>query len=353
MNPTKPSASYEVQIVTRDGASLSLDCAGDETLLAAATRAELRVPAVCREGTCGSCRGRCRSGDYEVATHSESALSAEDAADGAILLCRTHARGALVVELDSDLAMLQAPPPAFGTCRVASVRDLGGEIRQLDLTVDLDEGGDLAAMFEPGQFMELQVPQTDSWRAYSLANAPNWSGEFSFLVRLQPDGLFSTWLKNVAAPGDAIRVRGPSGHLALNSQTLRRHVLVAGGTGLAPFLSMLRNMTELGESRPITLYFGVTKLEDLFALDQLEVVKQLLPELQVIVCVWDASDGWGGFCGNVVDAFERALATSDPTVGVPDWEVYVCGPPAVVDGITHAARRAGIPLSRVHSERFV
>jgi NAD(P)H-flavin reductase len=123
---------------------------------------------------------------------------------------------------------------------------------------------------------------------------------------------------------------------------------VAGGTGLAPMLSMLRRMAEFQEPHPARLYFGVNRAEELFCLTELEALKVELPQLQVIVCVWKPDQDWLGFCGTPVDALNQDL---DDLKVMPD--IYLCGPPALIDAAEAAARAQGVPIEQVYSERFL
>ena len=204
------------------------------------------------------------------------------------------------------------------------------------------------AEFEPGQFMELEVPGQDIKRAYSLANTGNWEGRLEFLIRLQPGGLFSTWLREQAAVGQTLIVHGPKGAFGLHESGLRPRWFVAGGTGLAPMLSMLRRMAEFQEPHPARLYFGANRAEDLFCQTELEALQAELPQLQVIYCVWKPEDNWQGFCGTPVDALAQDLADA---VVLPD--IYLCGPPALIDAAEAAARAKGVPDQQVLSERFL
>ncbi|TAN50648.1 MAG: oxidoreductase, partial [Methylococcaceae bacterium] len=201
---------------------------------------------------------------------------------------------------------------------------------------------------EPGQFMELEVPEQAIKRAYSLANTGNWEGKLEFLIRLQPGGRFSTWLKDQAQPGQSLRVHGPQGAFGLSESGLRPRWFVAGGTGLAPMLSMLRRMAELQEPHPARLYFGANRAEEFFCLPELQALQAELPQLQLILCVWKPEADWQGFRGTPVDALRKDLAEAGVS---PD--IYLCGPPALIDAAETAARALGVPDRQIISERFL
>jgi len=343
------SAQHTITLHTRDGGEVSFTADEASDLIAAACSVGLTLPAICRSGSCGACHGHCNSGEYKMASHSSGALSEADATAGGILLCRTHAQSDMHIEIDSDLAHIQAGPAAERTAEIDTIEDMGGEVRRLVLRIVPDESGDLGPTFEPGQYMELATP-AGLKRAYSIANAPNWEGLLEFYIRLQPNGQFSDWLRNEAKVGQTLSIVGPEGSFVLKAGSLAPRRFVAGGTGVAPMFSMLRQMAEFGESNPSALYFGVTRQSDLFGLAQLDELKAQLPNLKVVVCVWQPEADWQGFAGSPADAFKQDLA-ADMAGGLRP-EVYLCGPPGLVDATETAAQELGLPHNMIFSERF-
>ncbi len=342
---------HSIRLITQDEKELNFECATDENLIAAAARAGITLPAVCCEGNCGACHGHCRDGDYELKSHSVGSLSREDEEHGGILMCRTYPRGPLTVEVPSDLDHITSGPAPSPLCEVLAIDDMGGNVRRLLLKVLPDENGTVNSTFEPGQFMELEIPGSDIRRAYSISNAPNWAGELEFMIRLQPQGKFSTWLEDNAQVGDTLRARGPEGSFVLHEGGLAPRRFVAGGTGVAPMLSMLRQMAEFQETHDSHLYFGVTTEDDIFAMAEIEELKEALPNLSVDICVWKAGPDWKGFSGSPVDALKADLA-NDLAKGLKP-EVYLCGPSGLVDATQTVAEELGLPHENIFSERFL
>ncbi|WP_448207855.1 aromatic/alkene monooxygenase hydroxylase FAD-binding subunit MmoC [Azospirillum sp. sgz302134] len=340
--------THTIDLTTRDGARVSFPCAETETVVAAAAKANLTLPGHCREGGCGACRATVRDGGYELGSHSASALPADAAAAGEVLLCRTFPRGALSIAAPFDRAHILSGAVAERRAEVAGLSLVGERTVRLLLTLQPDEDGGAAAEFEPGQYMELEIPGTGVYRAYSLANTANWSGQLEFLIRLQPDGRFSLWLEREAGPGQVLTVRGPQGSFTLQERGMRPRWFVAGGTGLAPMLSMLRRMAEWQDPQEARLYFGVSHERELFALDELERLKAELPKLTVVPCVWRPEGDWAGFAGAPTDALRRDLAGAKT---MPD--IYLCGPPAMIDAAEAVARDHKVPADHLFSERFL
>ena len=340
------AAHHTVRLSTRDGQSISFSCAEDENLIDAAAKADITLPSTCRSGACGTCSGTCSKGDYKLGDHSADALRAEHAAEGGILMCCTYPKSDLDISVPADLAHITAGPVPELECEVTALDDLGGHVIRLELKA---LGG--GATFEPGQYMELIIPGTQTSRAYSLSNAPNWDGTLEFLIRLQPNGKFSTWLKDAAKVGDTVHARGPQGSFVLQAGSLNPRRFIAGGTGLAPMLSMLRQMAAFGELNDAHLCLGVNTEEELFGQAQIDELKDLLPNLRIDICVWKPSDDWHGFSGTPVDVLNRDLG-GDMATGMHP-EIYLCGPPGLVDATKHTALDKGIPLSNIFSEKFL
>jgi ferredoxin-NADP reductase/ferredoxin len=338
---------HSIALLTRDGERLSFPCAEDQSLVEAAAAADLFLPVVCREGGCGACRATAQEGEYHLGPHSSAALSAEDAERRAILLCRTYPRGPMSVSAPFDRSRILSQAVRPRGAAVTELTLVGERTVRLRLELE-DEGEGRAAEFEAGQYMELEIPGEGVRRAYSLANTANWDGALEFLIRLQPQGRFSSYLERRAKVGDRLLTHGPLGGFTLQEHGLRPRWFVAGGTGLAPMLSMLRRMADYQDPQPARLYFGVNRESELFALDDLGRVAEELPGFTLIPCVWQAGDGWQGFRGTPADAVRADLAA----LGVaPD--LYTCGPPALIDAVERVAGEQGVPDSHLFSERFL
>lgn len=340
--------THAIELTTRDGEQFRFDCAADQNLLEAAATAHIGLPAQCGQGNCGTCYADVTHGGFTLGKHNPAALPADKVEKGGTLLCCTFPTSDMRIALPFDHDRILMGEIPIRNAEITAIDCVGENTLRLELCLAPDEDGGNLAEFEPGQFMELEVPGQDIKRAYSLSNTGNWEGRLEFLIRLQPGGLFSTWLTDQAAVGQTLIVHGPKGAFGLAETGLRPRWFVAGGTGLAPMLSMLRRMAEFGEPHPARLYFGANRAEDLFCQTELKALQAELPQLRVIYCVWKPDDNWQGFSGTPVDALAQDLA--DATV-MPD--IYLCGPPALIDAAEAAARAKGVPDKQVLSERFL
>ncbi len=340
-------SEHQITVTTRDGHKISFGCGDDCDVVSAAEQVNIKLPSLCRDGACGACLGHCDSGEYALGRISDATLSAEAVAKGDVLLCRTYPKQDLHISAPYDYAHVRFGGQEMRQATISGLEKIAERTVRLKLNLLEDEAGK-AVEFEPGQCMELEIPGTDIRRAYSLANTGNWHGEMEFLIRIQPEGKFSSYLDQQAEVGHVLNVYGPNGAFGLQADSFSPAIFIAGGTGLAPFLSILRRMAEWGEDRPIHILFGVNQESELFCLDELKKLQQQLPSLTVSLCVWRPGDHWAdGFHGTPADALRQYLSDKPD-----DYDAYLCGPPLLVSAATEVAISLGIDKQKIYSEKF-
>lgn len=340
--------SYAISLETHDAQRFDFDCDAEQTVLAAMEAAGYYPPSLCKEGGCGACIAKHETGGYHLGDYSAAALPEEASARGEVLLCRTYPESdlRLTVAYNADRIHIGHSKPR--RAEIVAVETVAARTVRLMLRILPDENGGLPLDFEPGQFMELEIPEQGVKRAYSLANTCNWDGTLEFLIRIQPGGCFSAYLQDRAKPGDRLLVHGPSGAFGIQAQSLAPRCFVAGGTGVAPFLSILRRMAEWQEDHETMLLLGVNNEAELFYHDEWRRLLQALPQLRIQLCVWRPEEAWDGFRGTPAEALRSYLAQ---TAALPD--IYLCGPPPLVDAAIQVALQAGVDVERIFSERFV
>jgi NAD(P)H-flavin reductase/ferredoxin len=303
-----------------EGEQQVFNCAPEESILEAAERANIHVPSGCKSGNCGSCGGTCHDGEYNLDAHNKNALSDEDAANRKILLCVTRPVSDMIIEVEEySVASLSSRRAV-----IKEVTEIARNTVRLILILDPDKNGSMLS-FEAGQYMELRVPNTSINRAYSLSNISNLEGRAEFIIRLRQGGQFSNWLAKAKA-GDVLFAAGPLGGFTLK-HNMNERWFVAGGTGLAPILSMLNALADSPDGLPTKLFYGVNTEDELAMLEQINQIGESLSEMNTTLSVMNPSTGWNGHTGSPVDAMKACL--SDQVC--PD--VYVCGPPAMVDAV--------------------
>ena len=209
------------------------------------------------------------------------------------------------------------------------------------LTLDLDKPEELG--FLPGQYVNLVVPGTNEHRSYSFSSKPG-AAQASFLIRNVPGGLMSGWLAEEAQPGAAVTFIGPQGSFFLRKVD-RPVLMLAGGTGLAPLLSMLEVLADEGTDQPIHLIYGVTKDGDLVELNRIEALAKRLPTLTWASCVADPESAHP-LKGYVT------VHLKDEHVNAGDCDIYLCGPPPMVEAVRQFFIEKGVKPTHFHYEKF-
>lgn len=334
----------KVSLQTRDAVELSIDCAATQDVLSAAEAAGLYPPAMCHTGQCGLCAATVRHGEYRMDSHSPAALPP---GPGGVLLCRCKPCSELVIALPCTDAQIARQRIAARQARILSINTVAAGTLALTLQLQPDAEFGQAADFLAGQYMELTAPTNGVKRAYSLANLPNWDGRLEFLIRVVPGGAFTSWLAKHAQPGDQLSVRGPIGSFVLDESSPRPRLMIGGGCGLAPILSMLRQLASFQHAGPVHLIYAANTEADLLPEAVLAELRAGLPQLGVTLCLWHPQPDWQGFTGTAAEALAAHL-TGSPTS--PD--LYACGPPAMLAAVQAAALTAGLNDRQLFFERI-
>jgi benzoate/toluate 1,2-dioxygenase reductase component len=331
--------SYTIALNFEDGVTRFIGCKEGETVLDAAYRQKVNLPMDCSDGVCGTCKGHCEQGEFDMGDeYIEDALSDEEAAEGMVLTCQMVPSTDCVIQVPvaSTLCKTQVGK-VEGT--VAAVEQLSED--SIELVVDLDEGSELS--FLPGQYVHIDVPGTESHRSYSFSSLPG-EPRATFLIRNIPNGVMSGYLGERAAAGDRLSLTGPLGSFYLREVT-RPVLMLAGGTGLAPFLSMLAQLVEKGCDQPVHLIYGVNKDDHLVKVDALETLAAKLPTFTYSTVVVDEASEHPrkGYVTHHMDA---------EVMHDGDVDVYLCGPPPMVDAVLKHFDAQGIVPQSFHYEKF-
>lgn len=336
--------SHTIALQFEDGVTRFISCNPNEKLADAAYRQKVNIPLDCRDGACGTCRGLCESGQYDMPPDSyiEDALDAQDAQAGYVLACQMRPTSDCVVRIPATSGACKTGVADFPG-RLASVEELSPST--IRFSVELDHPGQLG--FLPGQYVNLKVPGTDQTRSYSFSSAPG-AARASFVVRNVPGGLMSgylsSYLSGQAAPGQAISFAGPYGSFYL--RPLQRPVLMlAGGTGIAPFLAMLDVLDQQGFAQPVRLVYAVTNDTDLVALDQLERIAASHANFEYLTCVASGTS-LHPRKGYATDHVEPAWLNRG------DVDVYLCGPVPMVEAVRGWLDSVGVKPAGFHFEKF-
>ena len=328
--------SYAIALNFEDGVTRFIDCKVGEKVLDAAFRQRINLPMDCSDGVCGTCKCHCETGAYDLGDdYIDDALSADEARERQVLTCQ------MVPQSDCVIAV-PLPSSACKTGTTQFAATLASITRHADAALEVSFGLDQAPVFLPGQYVNIGVPDSGQTRSYSFSSRPG-DTHASFLIKHVPGGLMSGWLER-AQPGDRVPMTGPLGSFYLR-EVMRPLLLLAGGTGLAPFLSMLEVLAQRGEARPITLIYGVTRDQDLVLVEALEAFAARLPQLTVVTCVADPQTAHPRQ-GYVTQHMGREALHDG------DVDVYLCGPPPMVDAVRQHFKHQGVSPASFHYEKF-
>lgn len=308
-----------------------------ETLLQAALREGINFPHSCRVGGCASCKCKLVNGKVKELTETGYILSDDELDQGYILACQSVPQTDVSIEV--DLAAQQARRRVTG--RVVSQDKLTHDITRL--RVQLDE----ALAYKAGQFADISIESLSGVsRSYSFATPVQPDSQVSFFVRRVPGGVFSSAINDGNVVGQSVSVDGPVGNFWLRPSDAPI-LLVAGGSGLAPVLALLKEALAHDVSRPVALLFGARDERDLYALDEIqEMARQwrgpfkFMPVLSAAAV--DAT--WQGERGLVIDKIPMVMAAGT--------HAYLCGPPPMIDSAVALLKLHGIPAEHIHADRF-
>jgi benzoate/toluate 1,2-dioxygenase reductase component len=327
---------YSIALNFEDGVTRFIECRPDETIADASYRVGINIPLDCRDGVCGTCKCRVESGEYDRGNYLEDALTEKEAAEGLALACQTRPKTDLVVAVAASSEFCRTGGQTYRT-RLHSVDRLS----ETTIAFSLDRTDEFT--FLPGQYVNVLVPSTDQRRSYSFSSPPG-AETLSFLVRNIPPGVMSTYLREKAVPGTPVEFIGPAGSFYLR-EIKRQLLLLAGGTGLAPFLSMLGKIAKTGSAQPIHLVYGVTNDVDLVGVERLEEFATKIPSFTFSTSVAAAASAHPRK-GYVMTHVEASHLNGG------DVDVYLCGPPPMVDAVRAWLGEQSLTPANFYCEKF-
>jgi ferredoxin-NAD(P)+ reductase (naphthalene dioxygenase ferredoxin-specific) len=310
-----------------------IDVEPGANLLDALRNAQVPMSYSCMAGRCGTCKCRVVASDVL----DSAAQSPLDGRDSYVLACQTFLTEPCTIEIpESD--EIVAHPARIVKATVLAVQTLTHDIRR----VVLKKAKPIE--FSPGQYAQLQFTP-EHIRPYSMAGLAG-DATLEFHVRVVPGGRVSGYIAHELKPGDTVRVSGPLGSAYLRTKHDGPVLCVAGGTGLAPILSILRGAIAQGMPNPIHLYFGVRSRRDVYGLAWLTEIERRHPAFKLHVVVTSGGDPREQRCGLVTEVIEHDLGNLD------GWRAYLCGSPPMVKAATVLARQKGIDPARIYADAF-
>lgn len=312
-----------------------------ETILEAALKHGYTLPYSCRDGVCGTCKGRVISGQVDYGKHQESTLTETEKAAGMALFCCAKPLSDLVLECREVSAVKDIPVKTM-PCRVQKMARPAADVMVLSLKLPANEH----LQFLAGQYIDILLKDQKP-RSFSLANAPHDAEFLELHIRNIAGGAFTQHVFETMKERDILRFRGPLGTFFLREESSKPIIFVASGTGFAPIKGIIEHALHIGVKRAMHFYWGARKRADLYMLDKAmqwekngikftPVLSEALPE-----------DAWQGRTGFVHQA------VLDDYSDLSSNEVYACGAPVVVEAAHRdfTAQR-GLPEEAFFSDAF-
>jgi CDP-4-dehydro-6-deoxyglucose reductase, E3 len=344
--------------VNLNNASRSFSVEPQQSLLDAALNASLNLPHSCKGGNCGSCRARLLEGQIHYPNGPPLGISAAEVADGLILLCQARALTDLCLETfdmqRADEAVVKRLP-----CRIERAVPLSHDVMQLYLRLPAAED----FHFEPGQYVDIMLPGGRR-RSFSIASPPHDSRPLELHVRRVAGGEFTEKLFHEETKNSLLSIEGPLGQFVYR-ESHSPMLLIGGGTGLAPLMSILRHVLEKGMDRDLWLYWGVRSENDLYAHQALQEfaarfapnssaqqaadtgqAPRHAPRFRYTPVLSEASPEWRGRTGWVHEAPRVDIEHFEP------YEVYAAGPPVMISAVRREFEARGVAPTRIFFDSF-
>ncbi len=317
------------------GAERAFEAAPGETVLAAATRAGVRLPHSCTLGNCGSCRVHLDEGAVTY-DGQPLALSGDEAAQGFALACQARPSTDLVI----DVPTADVPEPSRQSALVTDVSPIAEGVTRVAVVLpDLDP-----FVYLPGQHANLFLPD-GTHRSFSMASAPS-GNEADFHIRRIPGGRFTDQFLANLQPGDMLEIELPLGAFRFHAEDYRELAFVATGTGIAPIKAMLEALLDDPDCPPVSLYWGMRTEEDLYLGDTIAGWEGRLYEFRYVPVLSRASESWTGRRGHVQDAVLADFAS------LAEHSVYLCGSPAMIAQAKAAFAARGASPVHLYADGF-
>jgi CDP-4-dehydro-6-deoxyglucose reductase len=321
----------------------TFSCPDGDTVLIAALAADLMLPYGCRNGACGSCKGRILSGEVDYGPYQAATLTDEEKREGLALFCCARPLTDLVIEVKEvrgagDIRIKRLP------CRIESITKPVDDVAIVKLKLPANE----RLQYLCGQYVDFLL-KDGRRRSFSLATPPHDDALLELHIRHVPGGVFTDQLFNSYRGREILRLEGAFGSFYLREDSDKPMIFVAGGTGFAPIKAMIEHALHFEHNRPMVLYWGARAKRDLYLPDLPGKWQQQSRNVTFIPVLSEPApdDDWPGRTGFVHQA------VLDDFADLSGYQVYACGGPAMVDAARTAfTSTAGLPADEFFADSF-
>lgn len=335
----------QASLIVNEKDQTHFEQATEDTILRAALRAGVGLAYECNSGGCGACKFELLQGQVETLWPEAPGLSERDRKRGRHLACQCRAQGEIRIKATSAKEYLPPIVPQRHSATLTRITDITHDIREFCFTTEA------AAEFLPGQYAMLDLPEVGTPRAYSMSNIANPAQEWQFQIRRVVGGKATEVLFDQLKVGDRIGLDGPYGVAYLRPEAPRDIVCVAGGSGLAPMLSIARGAAAIGllQERRLHFFYGARTARDVCGEVELQALTMFGERMSYQAVVSDTStQAWQGACGfvhtHIPQVLEQALNA---------YEFYFAGPPLMTQALQEMLMvDYRVPFEQIHFDRF-
>lgn len=317
---------------------------GGKPLLTALRDEKVFIPSACGgRGTCGVCKVKVLDGGGPLLATETPFLTKDEQDDNVRLSCQVKIRNDIFIQIPDELFNVREYD---AVC--AEIKDLTYDMKRFRFELKDPP----TAKFVAGQYMQLFCPKykgsgEEVYRAYSIASDPAVGNLIDLIIRRVPNGICTTWCFDHLQEGNPIKMNGPYGDFRLSDSDAPM-VFVAGGSGMAPFVSILSHMRNTNSKRKVKYFFGGNTLKDLCMSEEMKAFEDALEGFEFIPVVANPEEGenWSGETGLVTEAVKRNY---DDLSG---HEGYLCGSPGMIDAAVKVFVALGMPEDKVYYDKF-
>ena len=328
--------------ITLEATGHTFEAEKNEFILNAALRQGIAFPYGCRTGSCGTCLGQVISGDIEYPDGLPLTVMEHEHKKGRAVFCVSIAKSDLVldvkeIESSTDIEIKILP------ARVASLRKLADDVMEMSLSLPANQ----RMAFRAGQYIEF-ILRDRSRRAFSIANSPSNDETIELHLRHVDGGTFTDHVFNEMKEKAILRFEGPFGTFQISDNSNRPIILIAGGTGFAPIKSMVEELIEKGDTRPLHIYWGARAKADLYRNDLPEKWAFQHESINYVPVLSEPNDddNWQGRTGFVHTAVAEDFAD------LSTFDIYIAGPPPMIDAAKASFIKQGLPEDQLLSDSF-
>jgi toluene monooxygenase electron transfer component len=336
------------------GGDVAFPCSTTDTITRAGLRAGIPMPYECNTGSCGTCKLELVEGAIDSMRPDGPGLSDRDRAKGRVLGCQARPTSDCTVKVRVEPPAVEEPRPEHLTATLAATRHVTHDIREFSF--ELSE----LRTFLPGQYALVHLPGVAAPRPYSMSNIAG-TRNWQFQIKRVPGGQATTVLFDVLTHGGTVHIDGPYGHSYLRPDSPRDIVCIAGGSGIAPVVSIARGIAKSASlaGRHLYFFYGGRRPADICGEDVLTALPQLQGRYTYIPVISEpagcdpldaargAVDEWSGRSGFVHEAVMDLLGDS-----LAEYEFYFAGPPAMAVAVQRMLIQAKVPMMHMHFDQF-